>query len=226
MNPVWQGRKSGQAPVGIVDRLLRRIPVFEHDHRHAGRTRRENIGARVADHQAIAGFTTGIARQPQQGRGVGFARGQRVPTEPGTKTWGQAQGHQQRLDVAMRLVGAHRQFGALLRQRVEGFEGPRIDARLQAQAVAIVPHETLELALRQHGGVGPSGPGQRRAEQLPCAVTDPGTDARLAGRRQAEFFQRAAHGLGQIRRGVDQGAVQVEYDQCRFFHAASSLPTR
>jgi len=151
--------------------------------------------------------------------GVGLAVGGAVGAEDDIEQVGEAKGLDQLLAEVLTLVGAHGEGRAGFAKRIQrvggAFEGPRVDRDIGD----IMRDETLERRVHFGGRKGGVLCLQAGFDHRAGAVPDHLGDFGKRHRGEAQAGQHMVQRAEQVRRRIDQRAVQIEQD-CPAFKAA------
>src|SRR5690606_32490631 len=133
---------------------------------------------------------------------------------------------EQRIRIADALVRHAAEPYATRQKRIEGLDDAGIEAAANEEVVRIAARKRFERRLDERlervraarcsvSVVGRPGAREGTANELVDAVADPRARIGLARRGEAERLERPSKAVGEVRYGVDEGAVEIEGDDRR-----------
>jgi hypothetical protein len=226
-----------------LHRLALAVTVGQHQDRAAGRTRREHVVVRVADHQQPVRRHAEGGRNVEQRARVRLARWEVVAADNDREERLDPRLREMRPHEARRLVGDDGQRKTHRAHALEARHHAGERARLAAEAggvMRLVTHERIaELALIDRRRRGLRGERERPAHEIGHALADERADGVLRQYRMPEFGEQPVYRRREIVDRVEQRAVEVErngadveYVRSRHgsgvgrFHAAFANSTR
>lgn len=197
-------------------RIVRaRIAIGGEDETETGATGGFPVIARVADHQGLVGGDTEIFGGLHELYRVGLPCGETVTADDEAELPLDAGAPQQFAGEALAFVRDAAQAEPAGLQRLEGLDDVRIQTAVTEQVLRVTAVESLEREREQGGlaGTAAESRGDAAADQGLDAVADPGSDLGEAGPAESDRAERLAEAVCEIRRRVDERAVEIERDE-------------
>ena len=216
--------KGADEAVGLQARD-RHFAVAERDrdHRHIRRARGPHIGHGIADHDGARYVAAGAPDgQPQDFR-IGFLHAESILAANGREIVAELERIEELNRQPFELVGADRKPAALggepLKDGLEMRERARAIGNVRAVMGDKSAEHAVELGGRHVAALGDQGPLDHAAR----AAADHPPRIVVSHRRQAFIGQHEIERRNQIRRGIDQRAVEIEDDGA---HDSLLIPAR
>lgn len=196
------------------------IAVGDEDEGNGGGGGGGGVGGRVADIGGLFRMAAGSRDRLEEMARIGLLPGPAVGAEHGREPPGPSQRLDQGMGEGLGLVRADGEPDAAGEQGLERGVDAREGPALRCDVRPVVGEEMAETGLdERRDGIGGACRGQPLLEQAAGAVADHGADRFGSNRRAPEDRERMVEGSGQVRRGIDEGAVEIEGERDRRRHA-------